>query len=122
MPCMRYGRGSAVALRLKVSLCSFRTSDILTSDCLAAVQIKLLRSRVESVIDLHALLDIPNQFLTYVRPRRGNLISLDENGQIISFFGLKRNGLRLKTTKPPRPRKGKAADSTLHNLLLFFLL
>ena len=68
---------------------AFRTSDILTSDCLAAVQIELLRSRVERCIGLRALLDTPNQFSTYVCLRFGSLVSLDENGDIISVFGVK---------------------------------
>ena len=46
--------------------------------------------RVEWCIGLRALLDTPNQFLTYVCPRLRGLLPLDENDDIIAFFGAER--------------------------------
>ena len=85
---------------------AFRTSDILTSDCLAAVQIELLRSRVEKAIGFYSSLDMPNQFLAYVCLRFGSLLPLDENGNIISFFGVKRQPPPYNNALPGKNEQG----------------
>ena len=93
---------------------SHRISHVPSGDCFAVVlQIELLRTGVERNVGPLSWLGSSNQFPPYVCSRLGNLLSLDENSNIIPFFGQKRNGRHRLKTKPPCPEKGKAADSTL---------
>lgn len=74
-------------MRFAIKYRLLSNSYILHDDCLQRMQIQ--RSRVERVISFHLSLDEPNQFLAYVCLRFGSFASLDENGNIIAFFGFK---------------------------------